>query len=205
MAYYVGDIPSEPVAIEPARGQEDIDLTKFTSASASLRKWGGAEVEATFAAVIESGMVVVNWPATSPFADAGLFTLNVTLNGTGVQERIAPVYFVAQDDDGWMNLDQTRGMWSGANQMTDELLWDALNLSKQQVLEFAPALADDAPIPDSYRSAQWKQAKNLWNANKANPSSGDTGDPDGFSLTIYPLDWQIRQILRPKRGVPVVG
>lgn len=58
-------------------------------------------------------------------------------------------------------------------------------------------------IPDGYRQAQLMQARNVWNSSKASP----TGDFDGtsYGITSYPLDWQVRQLLRPKRGVPVLG
>ena len=60
-----------------------------------------------------------------------------------------------------------------------------------------------AIVPDSYRQAQLMQARNVWNASKASPS----GDFDGasYGLTSFPLDWMVRQLLRPKRGVPVLG
>ena len=47
------------------------------------------------------------------------------------------------------------------------------------------------------------QARNVWNSGKASP----TGDFDGgqYSLTTFPLDWQVRQLIRPKVGKPVIG
>lgn len=64
-----------------------------------------------------------------------------------------------------------------------------------------PSVEDD--IPDGWRIAQLLQARNIWNSGKATP----TGDFDGgqYSLTTFPLDWQVRQLIRPKRGVPVIG
>lgn len=58
-------------------------------------------------------------------------------------------------------------------------------------------------IPDGWRIAQLLQARNIWNSGKATPS----GDFDGgqYSLTTFPLDWQVRQLIRPKRGVPVIA
>lgn len=63
--------------------------------------------------------------------------------------------------------------------------------------------SEEAPVPDGYPMAQLLQAKNIWNSGKASPS----GDFDGgqYSLTTFPLDWQVRQLIRPKRGRPVIG
>lgn len=58
-------------------------------------------------------------------------------------------------------------------------------------------------VPVGWRLAQLKQAQNIWNASKASP----TGDFDGgqYGLSTFPLDWAVRQLIRPKRGKPVIG
>lgn len=59
-----------------------------------------------------------------------------------------------------------------------------------------------ADIPNSYVYAQLQQAKNLWNAGRAQ-ADGDVG-PEGYSFTPRPLDKTIRNILRPVEAVPYV-
>lgn len=80
---------------------------------------------------------------------------------------------------------------TSADAATVTMLWTAASSS------------EDAPIPDGYPMAQLLQAKNIWNSGKATPS----GDFDGgqYSLSTFPLDWQVRQLIRPKRGRPVIG
>ena len=59
-------------------------------------------------------------------------------------------------------------------------------------------------IPDGWRKAQLLQAQNVWTATKASPS----GDLDGGQYGIvagFPLDWQVRQLIRPKTGKPWIG
>ena len=57
-------------------------------------------------------------------------------------------------------------------------------------------------IPDAWRLAQLMQARNIFNAGKASPA----GDFDGssFGITTMPLDWQIKQLLRPQPGIGAV-
>jgi hypothetical protein len=47
------------------------------------------------------------------------------------------------------------------------------------------------------------QARNVWNSEQASP--GGNLDGSGFGLTIHPLDWQVKQLLRPRSvfGGPV--
>ncbi len=64
-------------------------------------------------------------------------------------------------------------------------------------------LADPAvpvpTIPDGWRLAQALQAQNAFNANNAAPGNGDF-DGGGYGITAHPLDWQVKQLLRPKRA-----
>ena len=86
----------------------------------------------------------------------------------------------------------------------DAILDSLLEVSKEAVLAYAPAVDEPlVDIPAGYREAQLMQARNVWNSGKASP----TGDFDGgqYSLTTFPLDWQVRQLIRPKVGKPVIG
>lgn len=211
MAYYIGDLPAEDIMIAPAREGEPIDLEPFDAlqSEAVLRDFAGTVVDADFLITFEDGdpaVVILEWPATSPFEDAGLYTLAVTLIGDTARERLAPVYFVVQDDTtGWHTIDTARDEWTvGEATVDDRRLWQLLELAREQVTAFAPALAEDAAIPSSYRAGQLMQAQNLYNAGAVDPATGSTGD-DQFALRPYPLDWMVKQVLRPARGVPVVG
>jgi hypothetical protein len=213
MAYYIGDLPAEDIVIEPTRGDEPIDLTPFDEGETevTLRDFAGDIVEAAFVPTFEGddpAVVVIEWPATSPFEEAGLYTLAVTLVGPAgsPRERLAPVYFVVQDDTaGWHTIDSARDEWTvGEATVDDRRLWQLLELAREQVIAFAPALAEDAAIPSSYRAGQLMQAQNLYNAGAVDPATGSTGD-DQFALRPYPLDWMVKQVLRPARGTPVVA
>lgn len=115
----------------------------------------------------------------------------------------------------WHDLDSIRDEWPDAEFIEDDTLDELLEVAKLQVTTFAPALADTAtvidgyvvadpdPVPVNYRMAQRVQARNIWNAARVNPE-GTTGEGD-FVLRPFPLDWHVKQLLRPKRGIPVIG
>lgn len=204
MAYYVGDIPSEDIVIDPARGGDPIDLTPFTAGTTEtvLRDFEGVEVLADFDVTFEGDSVVLAWPETTVFDEPGLYNLTVTLVGATARETLPPIYFVAQEHDGWHTLDSAREEWDGAPP-SDYRLFQILELARQQVIAFAPSLESDAPIPANYREGQLMQARNLLNACLVDPS-GTTGGED-FVLRPFPLDWMVQQVLRPKRGLGAIG
>jgi len=208
MAYYTGDIPAEDIVIEPAINGDPIDLTPFeTAAEVIVRAPDGTIVDSTagFVATVDAveGQVVIEWPTDTTLDQAGVYTMAVTLvTNDGGRMRLPAVYLVAQSEDGWYTLDQAREDWLDAPS-SDGRLFQLLALAQEQVIAFAPALVDEAPVPPRYKAGQLDQARNLWNSGKVDPASGAMGD-DSFVLRPYPLDWMVKQVLRPKHGVPAV-
>lgn len=110
----------------------------------------------------------------------------------------------------WWTVDEAKGSWVGAPADDDlELL---LDVAKAEIIAYAPALDPDdvvtvtpdegdpyevQVIPAGYRWAQLAHARNIWNAAKVNPSGGFGADGETFALTPFPLDWAIKQRLRP--------
>lgn len=107
----------------------------------------------------------------------------------------------------WHDVDSARDEWIDAP-LDDDVLTTLLNVAKQQVIAYAPRLpivdppVEPEQIPDNYRYGQLEQAKNLWNAGTVD-SAGAVGE-DSFVVRPHPLDWIIKQILRPRRAVPHV-
>ena len=102
--------------------------------------------------------------------------------------------------DGWHTLESARGQWLDAP-ADDPTLHDLLESARIQCVAFAPAV--EGVVPVNYRQAQLLQVRNLWQATQKNVG-GDI-DAGGFSVPVYPLDWVVKGILRPKRGVPSFG
>lgn len=103
----------------------------------------------------------------------------------------------------WHTTESARDEWVDAP-LDDAQLTELLEVAKDAVLAYAPTLTDpETDIPVRYRVGQLMQARNVWNSGHATPSGDfDTGT---FGLTTYPLDWSVRQVLRPRTlfGGPV--
>ncbi len=109
-----------------------------------------------------------------------------------------------QPYDGWASLEDARAQWEDAVTMDDAELLSYLQSAYEQCVEFAPALAADVvDIPRRYVQAQVMQARAIWRSLSAGDDNGI--GPDGLTVTVFPMDWTVKALLRPKRGRPVVG
>lgn len=101
--------------------------------------------------------------------------------------------------------DDTVAPWEGAEDIPAHLLNDLLNVARENVLAFAPPLHEDmaavGKCPAAYRVAHLMQTRNLWNSVEVDSSGGFGGDD--YTIRPMPLDWIVKQVLRPKRAVPV--
>ena len=87
----------------------------------------------------------------------------------------------------------------------DDSLESLLSVAKEAVIAYAPAVEEElTTIPDGYRLAQLMQARNVWNSQKVSTTDNFDGGQYGITAS-YPLDWQVRQLIRPKQGRPRVG
>lgn len=206
---YIGDIPAQPVTIDPP---ETIDLADYTDALASLHTPAGDD-HVLVASIVDE-QVIVEFPADeSLFTVEGVHLIRVTLyTPGGAVANLPAVRFVVQDpDSGWHTLDSVRDEWGDAEHIPDPTLFSILTVAREQCLTFAPLAVVTPPVeppppvvvPENYRLAQRVQARNIWNAARVAPD-GSTGQDD-YVIRPFPLDWHVKQILRPKRGVPVVG
>lgn len=88
--------------------------------------------------------------------------------------------------------------WAGLGVPDTAQLADLLEVSRAEILAFSP-VTDEANIPAGHRWAHLQHAKNIWNAQNVNPSGTIGDDAQGFALTPHPIDWSIKQRLRPRR------
>jgi len=87
--------------------------------------------------------------------------------------------------------------------MNDNVAKLYLAAAKDACIAYAPALPEDADgIPDGWRLAQAMQARNTYNSSKASP--GGDFDGSGYGISAFPLDWQVKQLLRPRRAMGVI-
>lgn len=200
MAFYLDDIPADAFVIELP---QDISVDLFTDAEARLIDPDGEETILD-AEIDEDGSVIAGPPDESPFIVEGVYKLRAALTSATARQGLPDMLLVAQDPDSqWHTLDSIRAEWPDAEAIPDASLWALLTVSKVQVVAYAPVLAEDVPVPSHYRDAQRIQARNVWTASKVAPDGGIGADD--FVIRPFPLDWHVKQILRPKHGIPVVA
>lgn len=88
-------------------------------------------------------------------------------------------------------------LWPGAADYGDDLGFP-LEVARVQCEAFAPALDPAAPVPENYVAAQVLETRSLVRA-------GVVGDGDAFggverTVSVFPMDWTVRAMLRPRRG-----
>ena len=205
MYYYTGDVPTAALIVSPSLNGEPLTVNAADSAEVLLTAPDGDEIS-TLTGTIDEDDVQVTFPGTTVFTDPGIYTLTILIDyDAGGIQQADPVRLVVDDTSAqWATLALTRDQWVDARTMEDALLYELLELSKVQILEYAPALADGVAVPLQYRLAQIVQAKNVYNSSLVDAGSGDIGN-DTFTIRPFPLDWQVKQMLRPRRGTPVVG
>lgn len=179
-SFAVGDVPTQPLA-----------LTLDTEDT-----WTGVEVSAGTATLTGTSIELTLPPLSVP----GVLTITLVVTGAdGSRATIEPVRIVVEDPEAqWLSLSGARADWPDAPE-SDLALYRTLVSARIACEDFAPE-AD--PIPDSYLVAQLTQAKAVWGSLRAtNDSRIGEGE---FAVTVYPLDWSVKQLLRPKSGVPVM-
>lgn len=87
--------------------------------------------------------------------------------------------------------------------MNDDTATLYLSAAKEACLAYAPALPEGAAMPDGWRLAQALQARNTYNSSKAAP--GGDFDGGGYGISAFPLDWQVKQLLRPRRALGAIA
>lgn len=109
----------------------------------------------------------------------------------------------------WHTPESASAQWDDAP-LDEGDLAELLEVARVQVVTYSPHKKDDpavapesATVPVTYRLAQLRQAQNIWTAGAVDPAGG-IGDGESFTITPHPLDWHVKQIIRPKGGRPSV-
>lgn len=204
-SYWVDDVPFSTAVMEFIdESGNPVALDTYTTSTVKLYDATGTLVS-TLSSNINTvdDILTITWEAISLFETSGIYSLVAQLsNVDGVLVTAEPFRFVVQTQDGWLTLEQTRQQWQDAP-VDDLLLFTILESAKAQCIEYAPALAITDIVPLNYRQAQLMQARALYTSVIANQQ--DSVGVDGYQVRIFPLDWNIKALLRPKRAVPVVG
>lgn len=92
--------------------------------------------------------------------------------------------------------------FADASDLDPDVLSAYLEAAEETCVAYAPTLPEGKDVPASWRMAQAMQARNLFQSGAAGPA--DPGEGGSYGVTARPLDWQIKQLLRPRRGVGVI-
>ena len=109
----------------------------------------------------------------------------------------------------WLTVEDPRlaDLWPAGLDLDTPALAALLASAADQCAAFAPAPALDATglaiIPDRWAVAQAMQARALAQAGYA--TQGDQLGGYGERVTVWPMDWTVKALLRPKRGRPVIA
>lgn len=101
---------------------------------------------------------------------------------------------------GWLTTadrDTVASFWPSVDEVDDATLALLLTSAQTQCAEYAPARATN-DVPSSWRHAQALQARALWRSGVA--SSNDNMGGDGLTVTVFPMDWTVKRLLRPQKG-----
>jgi hypothetical protein len=198
MYFTQGDTPAAPLRVAPALDGDVVDLELYSSASAQLVQPDGVVVTASAEIRLddEDGPVVeVRLPTLE---QAGLVTVAVQLEADGKRDTFDVEPLAVQALDGWHTIGSARSEWDGAKHLTDWRLFVLLETSKRECIAYLPAMLPPARPQLAHREAQLLHARNRNAASRIDPASGDAG-VDGYAAGPFPLDWAVKQLLRPAR------
>jgi hypothetical protein len=198
-ALWVGDVPQSPTRADFVdEAGNNVQISGYNSWSAYMLSPVGEELGELTGS--EQGQHLnFTWPTTTILETPGIHTIVITFFDTnGVEVQCEPWKFVVQAIDGWLTLEQARGQWADAP-LDDIFLYQLLETARAQCEEYAPALQLGAVVPARYIQAQLTQARALYQSTIANQA--DNVGIEGFTVRVFPLDFTIRAMLRPKKAI----
>jgi hypothetical protein len=107
---------------------------------------------------------------------------------------------------GWVDPDADLDEWRDAPS-DENTLKRYLGAAHEQCVAFLPHRrgADDVlrpvipdPVPERFKLAQIMQARALYNGVITGPGDHQGGDGP-YGVTVFPMDWSVKNLLRPKR------
>lgn len=106
----------------------------------------------------------------------------------------------------WYTPATITNVWREAQAMHDSELLELLAVAREECEAFAypEDVEDPDNIPSRVALAHRLHTQAIWNSQKTS-GRDDDATLSGQSVTVYPMDWQVKNHLRPKRGVPAVG
>lgn len=191
----VGDAIVGPAAVPYLDGGDPADFTGVTIVSGMLTDPIGLEQDVDVAISATDPSVLEYTFTGVPFDLGGIYSLTAKLTVPAGTFRTAEARFVVEAVDGWATIGDMRAEWRDAPK-GDLQLWRLLRVARVQVEAFAPGPALVARPSTNLVLAQQTQARNIWNAIKTDPANQGIGD-EGFVIRPFPMDWTVKNLIRP--------
>jgi len=107
---------------------------------------------------------------------------------------------------GWVSNEEARALNADLDTLDDTELGVYLDAAYEACVAFLP-VGPDYTAPEaataSRKIAQVMQAANIWRSQRTGSGNTEFGAGE-FAITVFPLDFNVKQLLRPKRGIPAV-
>lgn len=190
--FWVGDSPLTAWAIE-VDSETNLSGT-FDSGEVQILNPSGTVVTTQPSPFLDDDTLIVTVPVGT-FTERGIYRFVPRLIGRG-SVTLPSVPVVIQADDGWQTVESARAAWSDAP-ADDERLYRLLDTARIQCEEFAPAFTGRAP--ENFRQAQLLQARSIWASGSV--SQDDQLGGGQLTVTVFPMDWSVKNLLRPRRAV----
>lgn len=208
--YWLGDQPAPADAVITDELGNAVNLTGATITAELINPgttFGAGELTVTVDDA-EAGEVTLTWPE-DPFTIPGIGAVRVRVVAASMAGWAEPVRFPILTFDGWLTLEQARQSWSDAPKDDLTLAMVLLNSKTECARFLAAANGGSLPLPvgaappTHWVGGQLLQAQAIWQVAQTN--ADDQIGTEGFGVRVFPLDWNIKQILRPKSAVPFVS
>jgi len=198
-ALWIGDVPVSPTRADFVdEAGNTVNVSEFASWAAVM--YGPTNtLLGSLSGTDHGNHLDFTWPDETILETEGIHTIIIKFfDALGVTIQCEPWKFAVQKRASWLSLEQARGQWADAP-LDDVFLYQILDSAKNQCIEYAPALAANAVIPLNYLQAQVMQARALYQSVIANQN--DQVGIEGFAVRVFPLDFTIRALLRPKKAI----
>lgn len=104
----------------------------------------------------------------------------------------------------WATTDQVRERWADAPALDEVLLGAWLEAAQEACEAYAPELPAGATVPAGWREAVCLQTRAIGQAMERQGDVIGFGEA-GTAVRIRPLGPEVKALLRPRRGAPVLG
>lgn len=106
----------------------------------------------------------------------------------------------------WYTETSIQNVWRESQAMSSAERTELLAVAREECEAYAYAedIKDPSNIPARVALAHRLHAQAIWNSQKTT-GRDDDNTLSGQTVTVYPMDWQVKQHLRPRGAVPGIA